>query len=269
MFLFGAPGNGKTAIAERITKLMGDFIFIPYAAEVDGAIITIFDGINHRPVEELEGDDRPKRPTWDLRWVKIERPVVMVGGELTMASLDLLWNDAGKFYEAPLQMKANGGMFLIDDFGRQMIRPQDLLNRWIVPLEKRVDFLNLVTGKKIAIPFDQLIVFSTNLDPEDLVDDAFLRRIKFKINVVDPAEDQFRAIFLVVAERRGIEFDEGMFQHMLEAFYHPVGRPLRMCQPRDIIDQILAIAKYKMVPPSMSRELIDRACETYFVKVAG
>jgi hypothetical protein len=201
--------------------------------------------------------------------VKIERPVVMVGGELTMASLDLLWNDAGKFYEAPLQMKANGGMFLIDDFGRQMIRPQDLLNRWIVPLEKRVDFLNLVTGKKIAIPFDQLIVFSTNLDPEDLVDDAFLRRIKFKINVVDPAEDQFRAIFLVVAERRGIEFDEGMFQHMLEAFYHPVGRPLRMCQPRDIIDQILAIAKYKMVPPSMSRELIDRACETYFVKVAG
>jgi hypothetical protein len=200
--------------------------------------------------------------------MKIERPVVMVGGELTLASLDLLWNDTGKFYEAPLQMKANGGMFLIDDFGRQMVRPQDLLNRWIVPLEKKVDFLNLVTGKKIAIPFDQLIVFSTNLDPKDLVDDAFLRRIKFKINVLDPGVDQFRTIFRAVADRRGVPFEEQSFQYMLERYYRPVGRPLRMCQPRDIVDQILAIAKYKVVPPAMSRDLIDRACETYFVSVA-
>jgi len=269
MFLFGYPGNGKTSIAERITKLMGDSIFVPYAVEVDGAVITVFDAINHTPIEENGPDGQPVKPTWDTRWVKIERPVVMVGGELTMASLDLLYNDIGKYYEAPLQMKANGGMFLIDDFGRQMIRPQDLLNRWIVPLEKRVDFLNLVTGKKLSIPFEQLIVFSTNLDPGDLVDDAFLRRIKFKINVVDPDISQFKAIFQFMCDRRGVPFDENMFQYMLDRYYKPKNRPLRMCHPRDIIDQIIAIAKYKMVPARMTESLIDRACETYFVSIGG
>lgn len=269
MFLFGYPGNGKTSIAERITKLMGDYIYVPHAVEVEGSVITVYDAINHTPYVEKGPDGQPIRPNWDTRWMKIERPIVMVGGELTMSSLDLLFNDAGKYYEAPLQMKANGGMFLIDDFGRQMIRPQDLLNRWIVPLEKRVDFLNLVTGKKISIPFEQLIVFSTNLDPKDLVDDAFLRRIKFKINVLDPSEDQFRAIFQFMCQRRNVPYDEEMFRYMLDAFYQPTGRPLRMCQPRDIIDQIIAIAKYNMVPPTLSRALVDRACETYFVSVTG
>ena len=269
MFLFGYPGNGKTSIAERITKLMGDNIFVPYAVEVDGAIITVFDAINHTPIEDMGPDGQPAKPSWDARWVKIERPVVMVGGELTMASLDLLYNDIGKYYEAPLQMKANGGMFLIDDFGRQMVRPQDLLNRWIVPLEKRVDFLNLVTGKKLAIPFEQLIVFSTNLDPGDLVDDAFLRRIKFKINVVDPDEAQYREIFHMMCDRRGVAFNEDVYQYMLQTYYKPSGRPLRMCHPRDIIDQIIAIAKYKMVAPEMNKALVDRACDTYFVSVAG
>jgi hypothetical protein len=164
-------------------------------------------------------------------------------------------------------MKANGGMFLIDDFGRQMVRPQDLLNRWIVPLEKRVDFLNLVTGKKLSIPFEQLIVFSTNLDPGDLVDDAFLRRIKFKINVVDPDVDQFRAIFQFMCTRRNVPFDENAFRYMIDNYYRPAGRPLRMCHPRDIIDQIIAIAKYKMQPATMEQNLLDRACETYFVSV--
>jgi hypothetical protein len=269
MFLFGYPGNGKTSIAERITKLMGDYIFVPYGVEVEGSIITVFDAINHTPYEEKGTNGQPTRSSWDARWVRIERPIVMVGGELTMSSLDLLYNDIGKYYEAPLQMKANGGMFLIDDFGRQMIRPQDLLNRWIVPLEKRIDFLNLVTGKKLSVPFEQLIVFSTNLDPKDLVDDAFLRRIKFKINVLDPSEDQFRAIFQFMCRRRDVPFDEEMFQYMLDAFYRPTGRPLRMCQPRDIIDQIIAIAKYKMVPATLSKPLMDRACETYFVSVSG
>lgn len=269
MFLFGYPGNGKTSIAERITKLLGDYIFVPYAVEVDGAIITVFDAINHTPYEEKASDGQPVRRTWDSRWVKIERPVVMVGGELTMSSLDLLFNEQGKYYEAPLQMKANGGMFLIDDFGRQMIRPQDLLNRWIVPLEKRVDFLTLATGKKIVIPFEQLIVFSTNLDPKALVDDAFLRRIKFKINVSDPDEDQYRQIFTLMCDRRNVAFDEDAFQYVLETYYKPFGRPLRMCEPRDIIDQIISIAKYKMVPPQLTHSLIDRACKTYFVSVNG
>lgn len=269
LFLFGHPGNGKTSIAERITNLLGDSIFIPYAVEVEGSVITVFDGVNHTPVEEQTAAGPITRLDWDARWVKIERPVVMVGGELTMSSLDLLYNDRGKFYEAPLQMKANGGMFLIDDFGRQMVRPQDLLNRWIVPLEKRVDFLNLITGKKIAIPFEQLIVFSTNLDPRDLVDEAFLRRIKFKINVADPTEEQFREIFRLMCDRRGIEYDDSAFRYMLDTYYRPMNRPLRMCHPRDILDQIVAIAKYKMVPAQLSRPLIDRACQTYFVAVGG
>ncbi len=267
MFLFGYPGNGKTSIAERITNLMGDSIFIPYAVEVEGSVITVFDAVTHTPLDD--GSSTGMRLDYDARWVRISRPVVMVGGELTMSSLDLLYNDRGKFYEAPLQMKANGGMFLIDDFGRQQVRPQDLLNRWIVPLEKRVDFLNLVTGKKIAIPFEQLIVFSTNLDPKDLVDEAFLRRIKFKINVLDPTEEQFRAIFRMMCERRGVQYDESAFKYMIDTYYRPVNRPLRMCQPRDILDQIVAIAKYKMTPPALTEPLIDRACQTYFVAVGG
>ncbi len=265
MFLFGYPGNGKTSIAERITNLMGDSIFIPYAVEVEGSVITVYDAVTHTLLDD--SSNTGMRLDYDARWVRISRPVVMVGGELTMSSLDLLYNDRNKFYEAPLQMKANGGMFLIDDFGRQQVRPQDLLNRWIVPLEKRIDFLNLVTGKKIAIPFEQLIVFSTNLDPKDLVDEAFLRRIKFKINVVDPSEDQFKAIFHMMCERRGIPYDEAAFRYMINTYYQPVDRPLRMCQPRDILDQIVAIAKYKMMPAALTEPLIDRACQTYFVAV--
>jgi hypothetical protein len=265
MFLFGYPGNGKTSIAERITNLMGDSIYVPYSVEVEGAVITVFDAITHTSLDD--DGNTSMRLDYDARWVRISRPVVMVGGELTMSSLDLLYNDRGKFYEAPLQMKANGGMFLIDDFGRQQVRPQDLLNRWIVPLEKRVDFLNLVTGKKIAIPFEQLIVFSTNLDPKDLVDEAFLRRIKFKINVVDPSLEQYKAIFHMMCERRGVSYDEAAFQYMIDTYYRPTERPLRMCQPRDILDQIVAIAKYKMTPPALSAPLIDRACQTYFVAV--
>src|SRR5581483_4033169 len=212
----------------------------------DGAVITVFDAVNHTPAEDVDASGQPVKATWDARWVRIERPIVMVGGELTMPSLDLRFNPVGKYYEAPLQMKANGGMFLIDDFGRQMIRPQDLLNRWIVPLEKRIDFLNLLTGKKLAIPFEELIVFSTNLDPADLVDEAFLRRIKFKINVVDPDEEQFHTIFRMVCRQRGIEFDEHAFEYLLNAWYRPArGQPLRMCHPRDIVDQLIAIAKYR------------------------
>jgi len=208
------------------------------------------------------------RPTYDRRWVEIERPTVVVGGELTMAGLDLLFNEAAGYYEAPLQMKANGGMFLIDDFGRQLVRPVDLMNRWIVPLEKRFDYLTLITGKKIQIPFEELIVFSTNLDPSELVDEAFLRRIKFKINVVDPTAQQFREIFKRVAEARGIPFEEAGFQYLLDHHYQGADRPLRMCQPRDLLDQLIAIARYKMLEPAMTPELIDRAASTYFVNMS-
>ncbi|MBI2755591.1 MAG: hypothetical protein HYX52_02675 [Chloroflexi bacterium] len=263
MFLFGYPGNGKTSIAERITNLMGDSIYIPFAVEVDGYVVKLLDYLVHEPMgRAAQGQD--------ARWVRIKRPTVVAGGELTMATLDLLWSEIGKFYEAPLQMKANGGMFLIDDFGRQAMRPQDLLNRWIVPLEKKVDYLTLVTGKKIQIPFDQLIAFSTNLDPKDLVDDAFLRRIKFKIDVKDPSKEHFTQIMQIMCRVRNVPFNEAGLEYMLDTWWQPFDRPLRMCQPRDILDQMIAIAKYKQVVPDLgSADLIDRACATYFVSASA
>ena len=259
LFLFGAPGNGKTAMAKRLTRLMGDSIFIPRAVEVDGYVIKLFDPLCHEPV-----DDPPDRLR-DARWMRIKRPVVMVGGELTMAGLDLLWNEVGRYYEAPLQMRANGGIFFIDDFGRQTMRPADLLNRWIVPLEKRVDFLTLLTGRKIQVPFDELLVFSTNLNPEDLVDEAFLRRIKFKVNVEDPDLPQFTQIMQLVCQARGVPFDQAAMQYMLDKWWRPGNRPLRMCHPRDILDQLIAISRYLMCEPGLSADLLDRACHSYFV----
>jgi len=238
---------------------MGDSIFIPRAVEVDGYVIKLFDALCHEPVE-----DPPDRLR-DARWVRIKRPVVMVGGELTMAGLDLLWNEVGRYYEAPLQMRANGGIFFIDDFGRQTMRPADLLNRWIVPLEKRVDFLTLLTGRKIQVPFDELLVFSTNLNPEDLVDEAFLRRIKFKVSVEDPDLPQFAEIMQLVCQARGVPFNQGSMQYMLDKWWRPGNRPLRMCHPRDILDQLIAIARYRMCEPTLSTDLLDHACHSYFV----
>jgi hypothetical protein len=262
IFLFGYPGNGKTSIAERITRLMGDHIYIPYAVEAGGQIIKLFDNIVHERAPESATDDEPQ---YDLRWAKIKRPVVVVGGELTLPMLDLTYNEAAKFYEAPFQMKANGGIFLIDDFGRQQCRPMDLLNRWIVPLEKRYDYLTTVTGKKIEIPFDQLLIFSTNLDPNQLADEAFLRRIKFKIEVRDPDEAQWRQIWGFVCKSRKVECDQRGLDYLVEKWYQPFERPFRMCQPRDILDQMISISKYNMEPVTFSPDLIDAACTSYFV----
>ncbi len=261
IFFFGAAGNGKTSIAERITRLMGDSIFVPYAVEADGQIIKLYDPINHTALDD--GD--MQKIDYDARWVKIKRPVVVVGGELTMASLDLIYNDSAKTYEAPFQMKANGGTFLIDDFGRQLMRPMELLNRWIVPLEKRYDYLTLVTGKKLEVPFDQLIVFSTNLDPGDLADEAFLRRIKYKINIIDPSEEQFRSIFKLVCKGKKIPYDDKGVDYLIKRWYKPFNRPFRSCQPRDLLEQMIAMAKYSMEPCVMTPDLIDSACSTYFI----
>ena len=243
VFLFGYPGNGKTSIAERITRLMGDAIYIPHAIEADGQIIKLYDPIVHTAVEEPVVNGVAN---YDTRWIKVKRPVVITGGELTLPMLDLTFNAVSKFYEAPFQMKANGGIFLIDDFGRQQCRPIDLLNRWIVPLEKRFDYLTTVTGKKLEIPFDQLIIFSSNLDPQDLADEAFLRRIKYKINVKDPDEAQWREIWRLVCKGRKIPYDDSGLDYLLEKWYLPHNRPLRMCHPRDILDQMVSMAKYVM-----------------------
>ena len=260
IFLYGPPGNGKTAIAERITSMMGGAIFIPHAVEIDGAVIMLYDELNHRPTDEPAGIRRH-----DARWVRIKRPVVIAGGELTLASLDLIWNDVGKYYEAPLQMKASGGTFLIDDFGRQMCRPVDLLNRWIVPLERRTDYLTLQTGKKLEVPFDQLLLLSTNLNPADLADEAFQRRVRFRVPVDDPDEEQFAAVFRAVCAAKNVPFDQAVFEWLLATWWRPYNRPMRMVQPRDLINQLIAIARYLNRPPAMQPDLLERACWSYFV----
>jgi hypothetical protein len=271
IFFFGYPGNGKTSIAERITRLMGDEIYLPHAVEANGQIIKLFDPILHIPTKEAPTDSNQpegvmrKGNSFDPRYIKIKRPTIVVGGELVMAQLDLKFNESGRFYEAPLQMKANGGIFMIDDFGRQQLRPMDLLNRWIVPLEKRYDYLTTVTGTKIEIPFDQLLIFSTNLDPTQLADEAFLRRIKYKIEIRDPDESQYRQIWHLICKSRRIECDDRGLDYLIEKWYRPTKRPFRMCQPRDLLDQMMSLSKYNMERVSFSPDLIDAACMTYFI----
>ena len=271
IFFFGFPGNGKTSIAERITRLMSDGIYIPHAVEANGNIIKIYDPIQHTMIAEDEShepnDTILKRGgNFDQRFIRVKRPTIVVGGELTMPMLDLKYNAVGKFYEAPLQMKANGGIFMIDDFGRQQVRAIDLLNRWIVPLEKKYDYLNTATGTKVEVPFDQLLIFSTNLDPSQLADEAFLRRIKFKIEIRDPDELQYRKIWELVCNARKVEYDPYGVDYLIEKWHRPTGRPLRMCQPRDLLDQMMSIAKYNMERVNFSPDLIDAACATYFIR---
>ena len=234
VFLYGPPGNGKTVVAEGISRLMGGTVFIPYAVEIDSQVIKVYDAVNHKPLPERAvpaPGSSPATPPYDQRWVLCQRPFIVVGGELTLAGLDLVFDPVSKIYEAPFQMKANGGMFLIDDFGRQQVSPRDLLNRWIVPLEKRVDYLTLQTGKTIEIPFDALIVFSTNLDPSKLVDEAFLRRIRHKILVPDPTWDQFREVFRRLCPERSIEYNEQSLEYLIQEHYLKVARTPKMVHP--------------------------------------
>jgi predicted ATPase with chaperone activity len=273
LFLYGAPGNGKTSIARAIGQMvLGEDMYIPYAVDVEGQIIKVFDNVNHVVMAEeknARGGTGPLRGGYrrDARWIKIRRPFIVVGGELTMAGLDLQFDEVNKFYEAPFQMKANGGMFLIDDFGRQQVRPRDLLNRWIVPLENRLDYLTLHNGRKIEIPFNVLVVFSTNLPPKDLVDEAFLRRIRHKIEIVDPTYEEFKEIFRRMAEVKKIAFDEKGLAYLLQEWYIKRNRKLRSNHPRDILEQLLDISSYLNVEPSMNKELLDKACESYFVEL--
>lgn len=260
MFIYGPPGNEKTAIAETIGKLLPDTIYIPYSIIVENQIITVYDPVNHVTVPSEVNDH-------DLRWVHIKRPVIMTGGELVLSMLDLEFNHISRFYNAPLQMKANNGLFIVDDFGRQQIEPQDLLNRWIVPLERREDFLTLHTGMKFDIPFDQLIIFSTNIEPRKLVDEAFLRRIRYKIKIDHPTEKEYESIFKRVCESNGIAFDKDVFDYLLNNYYKKLNIKLNACHPRDLIDHIIDTAHYYNIPPCLTKEGIDAAWKSYFVDI--
>ncbi len=262
IFLFGPPGNGKTVMSESLGSLvLQGAIYIPYAVETGNEVIKVYDAVNHveieNEVDRLNGRDR--------RWIKIRRPVITVGGELTLHELDLIYERNSRYYEAPLQMKANGGMLLVDDFGRQQARPRDLLNRWIVPLEKRVDFLTMHMGRKIEIPFDVLIVFATNLAPTDLVDEAFLRRIRHKIKIDDPTWDEYREIFRRACREGGVQYSESGLAYLIKEHYIKHDRPKRRCHPRDLIAQLRDIATYLEITPELNKDLIDQACHTYFV----
>jgi hypothetical protein len=264
LFLYGFPGNGKTSIAERVTKAFGSYIWIPRALVVDGEIIRMFDPMNHeeRPLERSSGLlDQNKV---DRRWIRIARPTIIVGGELTMSMLEVTLNRDTGISEAPLQLKANCGTLVIDDFGRQRMSTDELLNRWIVPLEKRFDFLNLASGKKLQVPFDQLIVFSTNLEPKDLVDDAFLRRIPYKIEIVDPSEESFRQLFRIMCRVFDIEYRQDCIDYLIETHYKKINRPFRCCQPRDLLLQVKNYCKYKKVPCELTRDYFDFAVANYF-----
>jgi hypothetical protein len=268
LFLYGAPGNGKTTIAKRITHCFGQHIWIPRTLIEDGQFIKLFDAACHEAVEESE-ESIFKTAHVDARWIKIRRPTVLVGGELTMDNLEIRHDPVSNVGEASIQLKSNCGCLLIDDFGRQRIDPTELLNRWIVPLETRHDFLTLSTGKKIRVPFEQLIIFSTNLEPTDLADEAFLRRIPYKIEVKDPTLAEFTKLFEAACGALGCRFFPEAVHYLIQTHYAPHGRPLRRCHPRDLLLQIKNYCAYYGRPMELRPDYLDRVVKSYFTAVAA
>ena len=267
LFLYGAPGNGKTVIAQGIGRALGSDMHVPHAIDVDGQTITMFDPVNHELTSSSAASDSViAAAALDRRWEQIRRPVIVVGGELTLDMLDLTFNPIAKFYEAPIQMKALGGVFVVDDFGRQRIPPRDLLNRWIVPLESRVDFLTLHTGRKFEVPFNVFIIFATNLKPESLADEAFLRRIPYKIRAKNPTAEEYSQIFAMNCRRRGLTYDEVMVEYLMRKYYVPRKLQMRACHPRDLIEQVVDQCRYQNREPSITRDLLDIACAGYFLE---
>jgi predicted ATPase with chaperone activity len=268
LFLYGAPGNGKTTIAKRITRCFGQHLWIPQTIVEDGMMIKLFDASFHEQLRTSESS-LIKSAGHDARWIKIRRPTVVVGGELTMDALEIRHDPVTNVSEASLQMKSNCGCLLIDDFGRQRIEPTELLNRWIVPLESRIDYLTLATGKKIQVPFEQLIIFSTNLEPSDLADDAFLRRIPYKIEIADPSIEEFRKLFESMCASQGCAFQPQAVDYLVQTHYRPHNRPLRRCQPRDLIQSMANYCAFNGTPLQLSPQLLDRVVKSYFTVVRG
>ncbi len=258
LFLTGLPGTGKTAVSERMNAALFGFVWIPYAIEIDGQIIRIFDSFCHRSVPE-----KAVAPEHDRRWVKIERPLIMVGGELTLDNTNLTWSETARSYEAPFQIKSNCGTLVIDDFGRQAVAPRELLNRWIQPLERRVDFLTLSSGKKIEVPFEQLVVFSTNLDEKEMIDEAFLRRMGYRARLEMPTRSAYVEIFKRAATEKGIMVSQASMDHLF-AKYAKDGRPMKSCEPRDLLNRVNDLCLFEGRPQQLTPELVDIAWRNYF-----
>lgn len=257
LFMFGEPGNGKTSIAVALHSAQPGEIWIPYAIEVDNQIIKMFDQHNHIPVETNDYKE------YDKRWIKIKRPLVIVGGEMTIETMDLVHSRTVRYYEAPFQMKANGGTLVIDDFGRQRVDPMDLLNRWIVPLERGVDYLTLHTGEKIQVPFEPLLIFATNLDLKGLVDEAFLRRMGYRLYIAPPTREHYGSIFQRTVKDHGLDYNPELLEFIFQR-YDEEKRPLRCCEPRDPIHHLLNICRYVGQPPELSKDLLEIAWINYF-----
>jgi len=282
LFLYGAPGNGKTLLAERIAEVLGDRYYVPFSVLVDGGVMIVYDPVLHRGLdtvpavegspESSESDMRSEIfrsiPDHDRRFVEARRPVVVTGGELTLEQLDLQWDPTGRMYQAPPQLKAAGGVLVIDDLGRQRVPVRDLLNRWVVPLEHAQDYLTLRSGRKISVPFDCFVIFSTNLEPRSLADEAFLRRIHYKIEVPDPDRDEYERIFHDCCDDRGIEFDDSAVRYLFDEVYANGAVEPRRCHPRDVLNHLRDLAEYRNQPVALDRELLEAACKSYFLTEA-
>ena len=267
--IYGQAGNGKTYMAEALTGLDDEAIYVPYAIESQGSIIQVFDPIYHQPIhgEEQVSAFRTEE-AHDGRWIKCKRPFIVTGGELSPDMLDLNFNNVSKIYDAPYQLKANNGIYLIDDFGRQRCTPAEILNRWIVPMERRVDYLSFRTGGKMTVPFEAFLIFSTNLSPNDLGDDAFLRRIQYKMLVRNPGPDEFTRIFLQFCESRELNCDEQMVSRFIERHYRTAGKPMRRCQPRDVLSHAVNLIQFENLPMQLTDEVLDRAFTSCFAEDA-
>ena len=265
--IYGQPGNGKTYLAEAMENLNQSYIYVPYAIECQGAIVQIYDKLFHHVIEDEHQSAFTVEPTYDKRWFKCRRPFIVSGGELTLSMLDLSFNSVSKIYDAPFQLKANNGIYLIDDFGRQRATPAEVLNRWIVPMERQVDYLNLRTGGKMTVPFETFLVFSTNLRPDQLGDEAFLRRIQYKMQVKNPSEDEFVSIFRRFCETSQLDCPLSFVRTFVSKYYLATGKRMRLCHPRDVLSHALALIYFEKLPVVLTEDLLDRAFRSCFVEL--